>query len=57
MSSDAKILEGIGDYKYGFVDPENAFGAKAGQVVRQISAAGEPVDAGFQLKALEHFLS
>jgi Fe-S cluster assembly protein SufB len=61
MSSDAQILEGIGDYKWGFRDPENlVFKARKGldrEVVEQISRMkGEPgwmLD--FRLKALEHF--
>lgn len=61
MSSDAQILEGIGDYKWGFRDPENlVFKARKGldkEVVAQISAMkGEPEwMLEFRLKALEHF--
>jgi Fe-S cluster assembly protein SufB len=61
MSSDAKILEGIGEYKYGFIDPENlVFKARKGldrEVVEQISAMkGEPQwMLEFRLRALEHF--
>jgi Fe-S cluster assembly protein SufB len=61
MSSDAQILEGIGEYKWGFRDPDNlVFKAKKGldkEVVEQISAMkGEPDwMLEFRLKALEHF--
>jgi Fe-S cluster assembly protein SufB len=61
MSSDAKILEGIGDYKYGFHDPDAlVFKARKGlnrEVVEQISAMkGEPEwMLEFRLRALEHF--
>ena len=61
MSSDAKVLEGIGDYKYGFKDPET-YVYKSGkglnqQVVEQISAMkGEPQwMLDFRLRALDHF--
>jgi Fe-S cluster assembly protein SufB len=62
MSSDAKILEGIGDYKWGFRDPDQlVFKAQKGlnrEVVEQISAMkGEPNwMLEFRLKALEHFI-
>jgi Fe-S cluster assembly protein SufB len=62
MSSDAKILEGIGEYQYGFKDPETfVFKSRKGldkEVVQQISAMkGEPDwMLQFRLKALEHFL-
>jgi Fe-S cluster assembly protein SufB len=62
MSSDAKILEGIGDYKWGFRDPDNlVFKARKGldrDIVVQISAMkGEPQwMLDFRLKALEHFM-
>lgn len=62
MSSDAKILDGIGDYKYGFRDPETyVFKSRKGldqDVVKQISyMKGEPEwMLEFRLKALEHFL-
>jgi Fe-S cluster assembly protein SufB len=62
MSSDAKILEGIGEYQYGFKDPENyVFKSRKGldeDVVRQISAMkGEPGwMLEFRLKALDHFM-
>jgi Fe-S cluster assembly protein SufB len=61
MSSDAKILEGIGDYKYGFQDPDElVFKARKGldrNVVEQISMMkGEPQwMLDFRLKALAHF--
>lgn len=61
MSSDAKILEGIGDYKYGFRDPDTyVFQSRKGLdrvVVEQISTMkGEPSwMLDFRLKALEHF--
>lgn len=59
--SDQQILEGIGEYKYGFSDPETyVFKSRKGldhDVVRQISAMkGEPQwMLEFRLKALEHF--
>jgi Fe-S cluster assembly protein SufB len=62
MSSDAKILEGIGEYQYGFKDPENyVFKSQKGldeDVVRQISAMkGEPQwMLNFRLKGLDHFI-
>ena len=62
MSSDAKILEGIGDYKYGFSDPDiSVFKTRKGldrQVVEQISAMkGEPQwMLDFRIKALDHYL-
>jgi Fe-S cluster assembly protein SufB len=62
MSSDAKILDGIGDYKWGFRDPDNlVFKARKGldrEVVAQISAMkGEPQwMLDFRMKALEHFM-
>ena len=61
MSSDAQILEGIGEYKYGFSDPDiSVFKTRKGldrKVVEQISAMkGEPQwMLEFRLKALEHF--
>jgi len=61
MSSDAQILKGIGDNKWGFRDPDNlVFKARKGlnkQVVEQISAMkGEPEwMLEFRLKALDHF--
>lgn len=62
MSSDAVMLEGIGDYKYGFSDPETyVFKSRKGldrEIVEQIShMKGEPQwMLDFRLKALEHFL-
>lgn len=61
MSSDAQILEGIGDYKYGFSDPETfVYKSKKGlneEIVRQISLMKEEPEwmLEFRLKALEHF--
>jgi Fe-S cluster assembly protein SufB len=61
--SDAKILEGIGEYRYGFKDP-STFVFKSGKglnedVVRQISAMKEEPEwmLEFRLKALAHFNS
>jgi Fe-S cluster assembly protein SufB len=62
MNSDATVLEGIGEYKYGFRDPETyVFKSQKGlnrKVVEQISyMKGEPAwMLEFRLKALEHFL-
>jgi Fe-S cluster assembly protein SufB len=62
MSTDAKILEGVGDYKYGFNDPETyVFKSRKGldeQVVRQISRLKDEPQwmLDFRLKALSHFL-
>ncbi len=63
MSKDEKILEGIGEYKYGFHDPEDkyVFKSRKGldrEVVEQIShMKGEPQwMLEFRLKALDHFL-
>ena len=62
MASDAKILEGIGEYKYGFRDPETyVFKTRKGidrEIVEQISdMKGEPQwMLEFRLKALDHFL-
>jgi Fe-S cluster assembly protein SufB len=61
MSTDTKLIESIGDYKYGFKDPEvHVFKSRKGldeDVVRQISSMkGEPEwMLKFRLKALEHF--
>jgi Fe-S cluster assembly protein SufB len=61
MSTDAQILEGMGDYKYGFKDPENlVFKARKGldqEVVAQISAMKNEPEwmLEFRLKALDHF--
>lgn len=60
--SDVKLLEGIGEYQFGFSDPEApVFKSRKGldrEVVQQISALkGEPEwMLEFRLKALEHFL-
>ncbi len=62
MSSDAVILEGIGEYKYGFSDPETyVFKSRKGldrEIVEQISyMKGEPQwMLDFRLKALDHFM-
>ena len=61
MSSEAQLLEGVGEYKYGFSDPETfVFRSRKGldqDVVREISAMkGEPEwMLEFRLKALDHF--
>ncbi len=60
-NSETELLEGIGDYRYGFSDPETyVFKSRKGldrEVVQQISAMkGEPQwMLEFRLKALEHF--
>lgn len=62
MTSDAKVLEGIGDYKYGFRDPDTfVFKTRRGldrKVVEQISAMKEEPKwmLEFRLKALDHFM-
>src|SRR5574342_1240618 len=63
MSDDTKILEDIGQYKYGFHDPEDkyVFKSRTGldrEVVEQIShMKGEPQwMLEVRLKALDHFL-
>jgi Fe-S cluster assembly protein SufB len=62
MSSDAAILEDIGQYKFGFSDPEDyVFKSRRGlnrQVVEEISQMkGEPEwMLAFRLKALDHFM-
>jgi len=59
--SDATVLEGIGDYKYGFSDPDTyVFRSRKGldeEIVKQISGMkGEPQwMLDFRLKALKHF--
>jgi Fe-S cluster assembly protein SufB len=59
---DLKALEGIGQYKYGFSDPDvSVFKTRKGldrQVVEQISAMKEEPKwmLEFRLKALEHFM-
>ncbi len=61
QKSEAEILEGIGNYRYGFSDPDvSVFKSRKGldaEVVRQISAMkGEPQwMLEFRLRALEHF--
>jgi Fe-S cluster assembly protein SufB len=60
--SDAHILEGIGEYQYGFKDPETyVFKSRKGldkEIVEKISAMkGEPSwMLEFRLKAFEHFM-
>ncbi len=62
MASDAAILEGLGEYRYGFRDPETyVFKSRKGldrEIVEQISyMKGEPQwMLEFRLKALDHFL-
>ena len=62
MTSDAKILDGIGDYKYGFRDPDNyVFKSRRGlnrEVVAQISEMKEEPEwmLEFRLRALDHFM-
>lgn len=61
MASDAQILDDIGEYKYGFSDPESfVFKTRKGldqEVVRQISALKQEPEwmLEFRLKALDHF--
>ncbi|MEN8171339.1 MAG: Fe-S cluster assembly protein SufB [Chloroflexota bacterium] len=60
-TSDAKILDGVGEYKWGFSDPETyVFKARKGldeEIVKQISEMkGEPEwMLDFRLKALTHY--
>ena len=62
MSTDAAILQDIGEYKFGFSDPENyVFKSGRGlnrEVVERISSMkGEPQwMLEFRLKALDHFM-
>jgi Fe-S cluster assembly protein SufB len=62
-SSDIKAVDGLGEYKYGFRDPDvSVFKTRKGldrEVVEQISAMkGEPEwMLQFRLKALDHFLA
>ncbi len=61
MSSDAQILESVGDYKYGFSDPDTSvFKSRKGldrEIVAQISEIkGEPEwMSNFRLKAFDHY--
>lgn len=61
--NDEKLLEGIGDYQYGFKDPETfVFKSRKGldkEIVQQISAMkGEPEwMLEFRLQALDHFIT
>ncbi len=61
MTTDAQILDGIGEYKWGFKDPETyVFKSRKGldrEIVEQISfMKGEPQwMLDFRLKALGHF--
>ena len=61
MATDEKLIESIGDYKYGFNDPEvHVFKSRKGldeDIVREISEMkGEPKwMLKFRLKALTHF--
>lgn len=60
--SDAQILEGIGEYQYGFSDPDTyVFKSRKGldeDIVRQISSMKEEPAwmLEFRLKALDHFM-
>ena len=63
QQEDEKILEGIGEYKYGFHDRDDNYAFKSGrglsrEVVENISRMkGEPQwMLDFRLKALDHFL-
>ena len=61
MSKDEKLIESIGEYKYGFKDPEvHVFKSKKGldeEIVRQISEMKNEPEwmLKFRLKALAHF--
>ena len=61
MTSDAAMLEGIGDYKYGFHDPDTfVYKSKKGldrEIVEQISSMKDEPQwmLDFRLKALEHY--
>ena len=60
-TNSAEFLDKLGDYKYGFKDPENyVFKSRKGldkEIVKQISEMkGEPAwMLEFRLKALDHF--
>jgi Fe-S cluster assembly protein SufB len=61
MSSDAQMLEGVGDYKWGFKDPDElVFKSRKGldrDIVKQISRMKEEPEwmLDFRLKGLDHF--
>ncbi len=61
MSTDAHLLEGVGDYKWGFRDPDElVFKARKGldrEIVEQISHMKEEPEwmLDFRLKGLDHF--
>jgi Fe-S cluster assembly protein SufB len=61
MSADARVLDGMGDYKYGFHDPDTfVFKSKKGldrDIVEKISGMkGEPKwMLDFRFKALDHY--
>ena len=61
MSTDEKLINSIGDYKYGFKDPEvHVFKSRKGlseEIVREISQMKAEPEwmLKFRLKALEHF--
>ena len=63
MSSDTQILDGIGEYKWGFKDPETyVFKSRKGlnrEIVVQISQMkAEPQwMLDFRLKALDHYMT
>ena len=63
MSTDEKLIESIGDYKYGFKDPEvHVYKSRKGldeEIVREISRMKEEPEwmLKFRLKALKHFMS
>jgi len=62
MASDAQILQDIGEYKFGFNDPDTSvFKSRKGldeEVVRQISEMKQEPEwmLEFRLKALDHFI-
>lgn len=62
MKSSTEVLEGLGEYRYGFRDPETyVFKSRKGldrEIVEQISWQKEepPWMLEFRLRALEHFL-